>query len=258
MNSLHYKEHGEGPVLILIHGFCESLEIWDNLIPDLSVHFRVIAIDLPGFGKSPILKSELTLKAVAKKVLELINSLDIQKCVVIGHSLGGYVGLAMCEENPDIIQGLCLFHSTASSDTEEKKLNRDKVIEFVEKNGVYPFVETFVPVLFHQKSQESLDIVHKIASKTPKNTIITYSRAMRDRKEMISFLTTFSKKTLFIAGENDTIILKSTLEEQVKLIPNGKLVTLAATGHMGMYEDEKQSLQALKDFSKSSFSSDNP
>lgn len=256
MNSIHYEEHGEGPVLILIHGFCESREIWNNLIPDLSSHFRVITIDLPGFGKSPIIKSNLTIKAVAEEVLERIKSLHIQKCVVIGHSLGGYIAIA--EQRPDLIKGLCLFHSTASSDSEEKKRNRDKVIAFIEKTGVHPFIETFVSGLFHKKSQESHDIVHKIASKTSKNTIISYSRAMRDRPDMMGFLASFSNKILLIAGENDTIISKSALEEQAKLIPNGKLVILAETGHMGMYEDVKHSLSALKDFSESCFVNDSP
>ncbi len=257
MDSIHYEEHGQGPVMILIHGFCECHEIWDNLISDLSNHFRVITIDLPGFGKSPIIKSNLTIKAVAEEVLERIKSLHIQKCVVIGHSLGGYVGIAIAKERPDLIQGLCLFHSTASSDSEEKKRNRDKVIAFIEKNGAHPFIETFVPGLFYKKSQESLDIVHKIASKTSKNTIISYSRAMRDRPDMMGFLASFSNKILLIAGENDTIISKSALEDQVKLIPNGKLIVMAETGHMGMYEDVKHSLRALKDFAKSCFQNDN-
>jgi pimeloyl-ACP methyl ester carboxylesterase len=257
MNSIHYEEHGEGPVLILIHGFCESQEIWNNLTPDLSSAFRVITIDLPGFGETPILKPTFTLKAVASEVLELLKSLNIQKCVVIGHSLGGYIALAIAEQRPDLIKGLCLFHSTASSDSEEKKLNRDKVIAFIEKNGVHPFIETFVPGLFYNKSQLNLEIVHKIASKTSKNTIISYSRAMRDRPNMISFLASFSNKILFIAGENDTIISKSALEEQAKLIPNGKLIILAETGHMGMYEDVMHSLRALKDFSESCFLNDN-
>ena len=56
MNSIYYEEHGEGSVLIFLHGFCESNEIWEKLVPDLSKHFRVISLDLPGFGKSPILK----------------------------------------------------------------------------------------------------------------------------------------------------------------------------------------------------------
>ena len=253
MNSIDYDERGEGPVVILIHGFCESKEIWDNLTPDLSTNFRVINIDLPGFGKSPILKSDLTIKAVAREVLVFIESLDIEKCVIIGHSLGGYVALVIAEDRPDLVQGLCLFHSTAQSDSEEKKLNRNKVMAFVETNGVHPFIEAFVPGLFYQKSQKNLEIVFKIASKTSKDAITSYSRAMRDRPNMFSFLASFSNKILIIAGENDTIISKSALEEQVKLIPKGQLVIMTETGHMGMYEDVKQALAAIKDFSTSCF-----
>lgn len=253
MNPIYYEEHGEGQVLVFLHGFCESHEIWEGLIPDLSSHFRLITLDLPGFGKSPLLKSSLTIKEVGRAVIEFIEFLHIQKCVVIGHSMGGYIALAIAEQRPDLVQGLCLFHSTALGDSEEKKLNRDKVLTFVETNGVQPFIKTFVPGLFFQKNQENIEKVYKIASKTSKKALIAYSYAMRDRPDMTGFLKSFPKPILLIAGEKDSIISTLALQDYMKLIQNGKLKIMVETGHMGMFEDVKESIKMLKDFAKSCF-----
>jgi pimeloyl-ACP methyl ester carboxylesterase len=166
MGSVYYKQQGDGPALVFLHGFCESHEIWDETGPELSSDYRVITPDLPGFGKSAILKSPFSIREVGRTVIEFIETLGIRKLALIGHSLGGYVALAIAKERPDLVAGLCLFHSTAQADSEEKRINRNKVIYFVERNGVQPFIETFVPGLFFQREVKKIKKVHKIASGT--------------------------------------------------------------------------------------------
>ena len=253
MNSIYYEEHGEGSVLVFLHGFCETRDIWENIIAYLSTNFKVITLDLPGFGKSPLLKSSFTINEVGHTLIEFLEFWGIQKSVIVGHSLGGYVALALAEERPDMVEGLCLFHSTAQADSDQKKLNRNKVMAFVETNGVQPFIETFVPGLFFQKNQEIIDKVYKIASKTSKKTLLAYSRAMRDRPDMTHFLKSFPNRVLFVAGEQDSIISTVALQEQSKLTPNGNLIVLQETGHMGMFEDVKGSVKLIKGFAKSCF-----
>lgn len=253
MKSLYYKEEGDGPVLVLLHGFCETHEIWEEIIPELSIHSRIIAPDLPGFGKSEILPT-VTIREVGMSVIRFLTAIEVQNCVIIGHSLGGYVALAIAVERPDLIAGLCLFHSTALPDTEEKKLNRGRVMDFVRKNGVLPFIETFVPGLFFQKNmKKNLEQVYKIAAKTDENTLLCYTRAMRDRPDMTGFLSEFEKPILFLAGEKDTFIEVSSLADQVKISVNGQLKVLAETGHMGMFEATNESIKILKDFSRACF-----
>ena len=166
---------------------------------------------------------------------------------------GGYIALALAEEKADLVKGLCLFHSTAQGDSEEKKLNRNKVMAFVNQYGVQHFIENFVPGLFFKKDNEIIDKVHKIAAKTSKKALLAYSPAMRDRPDMINFLRSFSNPVLFIGGDQDLIIPTSTLQNQVKLMPTGKLVIMMETGHMGMFEDAKESTRLLKDFAESCF-----
>jgi pimeloyl-ACP methyl ester carboxylesterase len=253
MIPIYYEEHGEGQALVFLHGFCESHEIWEKLIPDLSNHFRVITLDLPGFGKSQLPKTSFTIKEVGQAVIELIELLGITKCVVVGHSLGGYIALALAEEKTDLVKGLCLFHSTAQGDSEEKKLNRNKVMAFVNQHGVQPFTETFVPGLFFKKDHENIEKVYKIAAQTSKKSLLAYSMAMRDRPDMTNFLKSFLSPVLFIGGEKDSIIPISTLQNQVKLMPTGKLIIMMETGHMGMFEDATESIRLLEDFAESCF-----
>jgi len=255
MKPLYYKEQGEGSALVLLHGFCETHEIWENIFPELSTKFKVIALDLPGFGKSDPLSLDFSIKKVGRSVTDLLSSIGIQNCVFVGHSLGGYVALTIAQERPDLVAGLCLFHSTALPDNDEKKINRNRVIDFVEKNGALPFVETFVPGLFFKKDQKNMESVYKIASKTSKNSIIAYSRAMRDRPDMTDFLMEFFKPVLFVGGENDSFLRVPSLEGQAKLAVAGEVKILAGTGHMGMYEATSQSIRILKDFAGACFHS---
>ncbi len=253
MNQIFYQETGNGSPLVFLHGFCESHEIWRPLISDLSAQYKIIAIDLPGFGKSGMPPGHISIRNVAHSIIDLLISLRIEKCVLIGHSLGGYVALAMADERQDMFAGLCLFHSTAKPDPEEKKQNRNKTIEFVRKNGPLPFIETFVPGLFFKRDQNNLEEVHRMAIKTSKEAILSYSEAMRDRSDMTVFLKKFEAPVLFIAGTKDSIISVSSLEEQSKISDKGKIVVLDEAGHMGMYEHTVDSIKALKDFATACF-----
>jgi pimeloyl-ACP methyl ester carboxylesterase len=128
MPELSFKETGNGPVLLFIHGFPMNSKVWDEFIPRLSSSFKVIAIDLPGFGNSPILKTPFSIGDVADEIIKWLSEKKIRQCVVIGHSLGGYVTLALAEKKPENFAGIGLFHSTAYADSPEKNIYRKKVV----------------------------------------------------------------------------------------------------------------------------------
>jgi pimeloyl-ACP methyl ester carboxylesterase len=254
MNPVYYEEHGKGPVLVLLHGFCETHEIWTDVVHELSFnYYRVIAPDLPGFGKSPILTDRFTIKQVGQAIAALLTTLKVDQCILIGHSLGGYVALAMAEERPSLTVGLCLFHSTASADSLEKKINRNRVVDFVKKNGAGPYIETFIPGLFAQKEHPGIKKAYKIASETSEKTLLAYTEAMSERPDMIGFIKKYAHPILFVAGEKDSIIPLSDLTEQVAVSINGRLMVMSEVGHMGMFEDTRLTIEILKDFAGRSF-----
>ena len=191
MSRIYYQEKGKGHPLVLIHGFCETHEIWDRFADNLSDTFRVLLPDLPGFGKSPLPPTPFTIQDIGLAMLGWMDELHLDRPVVIGHSLGGYVALAMVDVQPGRFPGFGLFHSTAYADSEEKKENRNKVIDFVSRKGVQPFIDTFVPGLFYQKGNPHVMEIHQIASRTPAETLVAYAAAMRDRPSRVALLETF-------------------------------------------------------------------
>src|SRR3972149_4760338 len=110
--KVRYSDKGKGRVIVLLHGFLESLEIWDEFSNKLSKRFRVLAIDLPGHGKTPAIGYVHSMELMAECAKAVLDSLELRKYVVAGHSMGGYVALAFAEMFPQNLSGLCIFHST--------------------------------------------------------------------------------------------------------------------------------------------------
>lgn len=247
-NSVFYTDQGKGFPVVLIHGFCETHEVWTRFAQQLAKDFRVISVDLPGFGNSKSLPDNFSVADAGAKIVELLDQLTIQKCVTIGHSLGGYVTLAMVKQQVSLFSGFGLFHSTAFADSEERKAARNKVIEFVSNNGVAAFIETFIPPLFHNKANPDIPFAVKMALQTKQETLTGYAQAMRDRPDLTSVIQKFTGPVLFIAGEKDTVIPPEALEKQAKLAAKPHLHILSKTAHMGMFEKEAETLNLIRDF----------
>jgi pimeloyl-ACP methyl ester carboxylesterase len=248
MATIYFKDQGKGFPVILLHGFCETHQIWNDLAEELSSDCRVITLDLPGFGKSQLPLQPFSIDDVGRLLTDWLSTQNINKPAIIGHSLGGYVALAMAQGNPDLFSGLGLFHSTAFADSEEKKNNRDKTIAFVEQFGVAPFVETFITGLFHQKENPAINLVREIALTTPLDTLIGYSKAMRDRPSREGLLKVFQGHVLVAAGTHDSVIPISMSQQVSELAPNTMFYKLDNVGHMGMFESPKDSLNCLQEF----------
>ena len=248
MTSIHFRSKGEGLPIILIHGFCESSEIWDSLATKIKDEFQVIAVDLPGFGLSKLPKSNFSIKEIAQSLNQWVVSKGFNHAILIGHSLGGYVALSMLDQNPELYAGIGLFHSTARPDTPSKRENRDKVIAFVKKHGVSNFIDSFVPGLYYLKDHNSIPFVYKIASKTVESTFLAYTEAMRDRPSSEEVLIKAKVPILIIAGQHDPVIDLGTLEEQAKLNSTIVFNVLQNVGHMGLLEAEMEAIQLINDF----------
>ncbi|HET9052831.1 MAG TPA: alpha/beta hydrolase [Cyclobacteriaceae bacterium] len=246
--GVFYTDQGQGFPVVLIHGFCETHEVWKRFAPQLSKDFRVISVDLPGFGSSKSLPEEFTIADAASKINALLIQLDIKKSILIGHSLGGYVTLAMVNQEAGLFSGFGLFHSTAYADSEERKTARNKVIEFVSKNGVPAFIETFIPPLFHDKANPDIPFAVKMALQTKQETLTGYARAMRDRPDLTSVIKKSDNPILFIAGEKDTVIPPEALQKQAEMAVKPQLHVVQNAAHMAMFEKEAETLNLIRGF----------
>ncbi|KEO73389.1 alpha/beta hydrolase [Anditalea andensis] len=247
---MSYNDKGHGQPIIFIHGFCESKEMWLAYEDALSPYYRILTPDLPGHGESMWMDEEITLEEVAVILGVWIDELALEKPIVIGHSLGGYVTLALAEIMGDELGGIGLFHSTAFADDQDKINTRNKTLDFVNKHGVEKFVKSFVPPLFQDNPdaelQEKMDYILKLAQKTSFPGLVAFTKAMRDRKDRSNVLSNFKGKKMMIAGQTDTAIKIGDSRQHEKLVDF--YFELTGTGHMGMIEREAKCLEVIGKF----------
>ncbi|MEQ6121346.1 alpha/beta hydrolase [Reichenbachiella sp. MALMAid0571] len=249
---MHYNVSGSGIPIVLIHGFCETSSIWNDLAKELSEKYQVISIDLPGFGKSPLYNPDLSLGNVATLLHDFLKKLQITNCFMIGHSLGGYITLAFAEKYSEMLLGFGLFHSTTFADSEEKKETREKGIEHVEIHGMETFSKGFVPNLFykanHSKFSDEMKTLKKIASETPIETFVAYSRAMKNRNDTTKLLSGFKKPIFIVAGENDNAVPLFQSQQMIAKTGEENSLILSETGHMGFIEKKEESFAFIQSF----------
>ena len=137
---------GNGFPVVFLHGYGENLSLWDKLTDYLSTEYQTISVDLPGFGQSKALEGPFSIEDVAETVYGyLSNDINLSEYVIFGHSLGGYVTLAMADLYPENIKGFGLINSTSLEDSPEKKDNRAKTAQFIEKHGGSFFLKSLSP-----------------------------------------------------------------------------------------------------------------
>jgi pimeloyl-ACP methyl ester carboxylesterase len=254
MSLLSYNDFGAGMPLVLIHGFCETKAIWDNYAPTLSLQYRVICIDLPGFGESALDADHCSIESMADEVAHLLNTLQITHCVMIGHSLGGYVSLAFAAKYAKMLLGLGMFHSTAYADKPEKQENRNKTMLYIQEHGVPAFIKPFVPALFFHTSRKRLEkeieATIQIGLQTKLETVLAVTKAMRDRVDRTHVLENLKIPVLYIVGKQDSAVPFEMSMLQIQIPANCVVQILNHTGHMGMFERKKETLQMIDGFCK--------
>lgn len=235
---IYYEIQGEGPAIVLLHGFLESMTMWERLIPLLSTTKTVIAIDLPGFGKSGCVDMVHSMELMAEIVHQILKKQAIESISIMGHSMGGYVALAYCEIYPTSIQKLILLNSTSADDSQERKINRDRALKLMDRNST-SFLTMAVQNLFTENSQiKYASEINKMKSDVlnfPLDGIKAGILGMKNRKDRTSVLKKFKGEKMMICGINDPVVpykASKTLALQT-LTPMIKL----DGGHMGMIEN---------------------
>lgn len=249
--SVTFSDTGKGRVVVLLHGFLGSHLIWENTIAELSKSYRVIAIDLPGHGATDCFGYVHTMELLAKCVKTVMDSLRLKKYVIVGHSMGGYVGLAFADLFPDNLKGLCLFHSSAYADSDDKKRDRTRSVRVVKANHKIYTTEV-IKNLFATKNAKYLKteiaFAQKIAAKVSKRSIIAALEGMKDRPNRDVILGMVHYPVMMVIGELDNVLPKDQLLEQTQLIKNKHILYLEHDGHMGFLESPKLTVKALRKF----------
>ncbi len=248
---ISYMAGGEGNAVVLLHGFGVDSTVWSEQINYLKKNYRVIAPDLPGIGVSE-LTTDVSMEGVATIVKEILEAEEIEQATIIGHSLGGYIALAFAEKYPELLSGLGLFHSTATSDNDEKKASRQKGIEFTDKHGAKPFLETTAPKMFAKVTKaDNKELYERFMSQLPdmtKEAVINYYEAMMQRPDRVAIFKKVKVPVLFIYGKQDEIIPLDKTIEQASIPSISSVNILKKSGHLGMIEEPEEANKAIEDF----------
>jgi pimeloyl-ACP methyl ester carboxylesterase len=249
-----YTDSGKGAVVVLLHGYLESSEVWNGFNDRLASEFRVISVDLPGHGLSDIYDEVHSMEFMATVIKELLESLGIKKGFITGHSLGGYVALAFLELFPDYLSGYCLFHSHPlpdSPDAIEKRIREIVIVRAGKKHLMYPDnVERMFAQSNLEKYSEALLRSKEIASGLPADGIIAVLSGMMQRPSRLGLMEEGMVPCLWILGLMDSYIPCDLIQSKVNLPHNATVVVLENSGHLGFIEEEDNSLEVITKFVK--------
>lgn len=250
--KIAYSTKGKGRTILLIHGFLGAKEIWNDFESRLARNFKVISIDLPGHGKSHCIGYVHNMELLADCCKHLLTHLSVRKAIVVGHSLGGYVGLAFGEKFPDSVLGLMLVNSTAKGDSEERKKSRNQLIKLVKKDR-QKLLDVLVPSFFSlqtRKTKWQINSYLKMANNCTEQGIIATAEGMKIRKEREIVLKFAPYPYRYIIGAQDSILNPNQLIKETEIGQFGTYTLLDDASHMSLLENKEQVFKEIKLFSK--------
>jgi 3-oxoadipate enol-lactonase len=249
--TLNYSEAGQGPPVVLLHGFPLSSAIWNEQRTRLSDHYRVITPDLRGHGQSPAPPGVYEMDLLARDVFGLLDALAIKKAVILGHSMGGYVALAGWRLAPERFLALGLVASQAAADTEEGRQGRYKMADKVAAEGSKVMAEAMLPKLFAPKLPMEAPIAAQVRGlilNTSPLGIVGSLKGMAVRPDSGPLLPTVTIPVLVLAGDQDQIIPSSKAQALAAAMPRASLATVENAGHMPMLEQPEPTTNAIRAF----------
>ena len=249
--NISFSDQGTGTAVVLIHGFLENTTMWKNVVPEISKRNRVVTIDLLGHGKTDCIGYMHTMELFAETIAAVLKELRIRKCILVGHSLGGYIALAFAEKHPQKVKGLCLMNATSNEDTLERKALRLRANKMI-ANNFRNMVRMSFANLFGPKSKtifkEEMELAILEALQTPMQGYIAAQEGMQLRANRNHVLTDNSFKKLLIIGKKDPVLdFETSLDEAEKT--NSAFVVFE-NGHMPHIENKLALNDALKEFIK--------
>ncbi|WP_378186095.1 alpha/beta fold hydrolase [Aquimarina sp. W85] len=247
--NINYTTHGQGKPIVFLHGFLENLSMWQTIVPEFLEQYQCIAIDLPGHGGSDNLGYVHSMETMAEVVKSVLETLKIDKAIIIGHSLGGYVGLAFAEKYTHSLLGLLLLNSTSFADSEERKYTRTRAIKIVKQNP-NAYTSMSIANLFAPSNRKKyatiISSVKNQASKTSLQGILAALEGMKERPDRSLFLTHLKVPKCIISGVDDPVITHKQSQTESELTKT-ELVGLSG-GHMSHIENYSECVTEIGNF----------
>ena len=251
-HSVSYHIGGTGKTVLLIHGFGETADVWQNQISFLEQSFQIIVPGIPGGGLSEYNPELSSLEDYADVIKSILDAESIQDCTMFGHSMGGYIVLVFAALFPERLNRFGLIHSSAFADNEEKIATRKKSIDFILNNGSEAYFKASVPGLFSETTaQEQPQLIQELISSIRillPEALAQHQNAMISRPDRTETLKKSSGPVLFVIGQNDKAIPFDAAMKQCYLPEISHIHILRRSGHMGMWEEPEKVNAAMAGF----------
>jgi 3-oxoadipate enol-lactonase len=249
--SVRYLEAGSGWPLVLLHGFPLHADMWRPQLEQSPAGWRLLAPDLRGFGPSADGVAR-TLNDMAGDLVEWLDALRIERAVIGGLSMGGYVTLALFRSAPERFTGLILANTRSAADSDEARAGRDTMSALVREKGPAAVADAMLPKLLGETSRrthpELESLIRALVAANRADGLDGAIHAMKSRADATPLLPGIGLPALVIAGAEDTIVPTHESEEMNRLLPRSHLVVLPRAGHLSNLENAADFSEALGNF----------
>ena len=227
--------------IIFIHGFPFGKEIWQSQLEALPNNIQGIAYDIRGYGESDSGHGFFSIDLFAKDLIQLIDTIGLQKVILCGVSMGGYIALRTYELQGALISGLILCDTNSGADTNVNKINRFASIEKIQEEGKGAFANEFLKKVFSVKTQEErhdmTSSIFKLIMALPDSTLCATQMALASRTDTSPILEKVTVPTLIVRGAEDQLMSVQQANDLHHAIPGSELVEIPQAGHLPNLEN---------------------
>ncbi len=239
---VHISDSKKGETtLFLLHGYLETLYVWEDFTASLSPYLRIISIDLPGHGLSGSDKECNSMEFCADVAKEVLDLCKVDKASVLGHSMGGYVAIEAVKRYPERFSSLVLMHSFPMADSEEKKLDRDREIALVQKSKLQLIVKMGIPKMFAaenlRRMDEKIREISEVAETHDPEGIVASISGLKIRSDNSDFLRSYNSPLLIFFGSHDIHIPLEKANFITKMLPKAEIQIMEHSGHNSFLEE---------------------
>lgn len=251
--DLSYDDIGEGSTpVIFLHGYPFDKTMWEDQIDALKSTHRLIACDIRGFGKSTDEESSLSIDLFCDDLIAFMDKLEINKAIICGLSMGGFIALNAQKRFPDRFEALILCDTQCIADTEEVKKKRYQVIDEMVVEGMTNFNEGFIKSVFHKDSLMNkkglVENLRQVVFSNSQHIITMGLTALAERSETCSILSEIVIPTLIICGREDEVTPLAQSEYMNATIKGSILHVIDNAGHVSNLEQPDEFNKHLLDF----------
>lgn len=227
------SQNSDKPAIIFLHAFPLNHKMWMKQSKFFQTNYRVIAMDFRGFGVSARCDYNYSMDLFANDVNALLDYLKIEKAIVVGLSMGGYVAFRLIENFPNKISALILSSTRSEADSEEGKILRKSTIEKIRSNGLNDFANSFVNNLFTSSANsEDVKEIKEMILQNDSDSVIGALKALSERIDSTEFLQNIKVPTCIIVGEEDKLTPISCSENLNSKIKNSEMNIIPKSSHL--------------------------